>query len=220
MGKLILVRHGQSEWNLENRFTGWVDVPLSDKGVSEALKCGDIVKSIDIDIAFTSRLARAQETLYLIIKSQDKAGIILHDRSRSKVRHSYDVPSGIDHIPIHVSEKINERHYGDLQGRDKDEMRKKFGKEQVFIWRRSYDIAPPNGESLKDTYKRSVPYFRKNIMPHIEKGKNVIVSAHGNSLRSIIKYIEGISDNEIPSLELPTGKPIIYSYSRGKLKKM
>lgn len=220
MTKLILIRHGQSLWNLANKFTGWVDIPLSEKGIQEAKNAGKKLEKIDIDIAFTSKLIRAQETLFIILSKQNKTGIFLHNNKKEKEWSLHPKELEKNEIPIFSSEKINERYYGKLQGLNKDETRKKYGEEKVHIWRRSYDIPPPSGESLKDTCKRAIPYFQKEILPYLKKGKNVIVSAHGNSLRGIIKYIENISDEDIPSLELPTGKPIIYEYKKGKIMKI
>ena len=219
MAKLILVIHGQSLWNLANKFTGWVDIPLSEKGISEAKLAAKKLEKIDIDIAFTSKLIRAQETLFIILSKQKKIGIFLHDKKNEKNWSLHPKEVEKNEIPIFSSEKINERYYGKLQGLDKDETRKKYGDEKVHIWRRSYDIPPPQGESLKDTCKRAIPYFLKEVVPYLKKGKNVIVSAHGNSLRGIIKYIENISDEDIPNLELPTGKPIIYDYKKNKFLK-
>jgi len=218
MAYLILVRHGESRWNLANKFTGWVDVPLSKKGIKEAMKTAKNLGGLDIDVAFTSRLERAQQTLLLILSEQDRTGIFLHSgKQRNKWGfHPHRFES--DEIPIYSDQAINERYYGGLQGMNKDAARKKWGKKQVFIWRRSWDKNPPgNGESLKDVYQRTVPYFKKEIIPHLKEGKNVIVSAHGNSLRSIIKYVDNLTDSEIPHLELTTGKPYVYKYSKGKL---
>ena len=217
MGKLILIRHGQSLWNLHNKFTGWVDIPLSEKGLLEAKNAANKLKNIDIDVAFTSTLIRAQQTLFTILAKQNKIGIFLHSQKKEQNWSLHPKEFDSKEIPIYSSNKINERYYGDLQGKNKDSARKKFGEKKVHIWRRSYDIPPPNGESLKDTCKRAIPYFEKEILPYVKKGKNVIVAAHGNSLRGIIKHIEQISDNDIPNLELPTGKPIIYDYKKGKL---
>ena len=219
MGKLILVRHGQSLWNMQNKFTGWADIPLSEKGIKEALSAAKKIESISIDVAFTSKLVRAQETLFIILSKQKKVGMFIHDNKKEKKWSLHPKELDKNEIPIYSSSKINERYYGKLQGLDKDAMRKKYGEKKVHIWRRSYDIPPPDGECLKDTCKRSIPYFTKEIMPHVKKGKNVIVAAHGNSLRGIIKHIENISDEDIPNLELPTGKPVIYNYSNGKLRK-
>lgn len=217
MAKLILVRHGESFWNLQNRFCGWVDVPLSPRGVKEALLTAKNLKEITFDIAFTSELERAQETLLLILSEQGKTGIHIHTQGKMKEwsenRHGF----GKNEIPIHSDWRLNERYYGDLQGLNKNSARRKWGKKQVHLWRRSYDVPPPNGECLKDVYKRVVPYYKKNILPELKKGKDVIIAAHGNSLRALIKYLDGISDEEIPHLELKTGKPVFYKYSRGKV---
>jgi len=220
MGYLILVRHGESRWNLDNVFTGWVDVPLSDTGIYEAMIAADKLQNLKLDVAFTSKLTRAHETLLIILAKQKKTGIFLHDKKKHKnwALHP-NVVNEKKEIPVYSSDKINERFYGSLQGMNKDKARKEFGEDKVFQWRRSFNIRPPKGESLKDVCKRSIPYFKKEIMKEVKKGKNVIVSAHGNSLRSIMKYLDKISDKDIPHLELPTGKPIIYKYSRGKLIK-
>jgi len=187
MAKLVIVRHGQSLWNKENRFTGWVDIDLSAKGREEAIEAGKILKNIHFDTAFTSDLKRAQNTLALILKE-----------------------IGQENIPVFRDKALNERNYGDLQGMNKDAARERFGPEQVHIWRRSYDVAPPNGESLKDTEERVVPYYQSEIEPLLREGKNVLVVAHGNSLRALIKYLEHLSPEEIVKVEIPTGKPKVY----------
>ena len=187
MPNLVIVRHGQSQWNLENRFTGWVDIDLSPKGEEEAKKAVDLLQGYKFDLAFTSDLIRAQRTLDIILD-----GI------------------GQDMIPIEKDLALNERMYGDLQGLNKDETRQKFGDEQVHIWRRSFDIAPPNGESLKDTADRVIPYYKEKIEPALKAGKDIIISAHGNSLRALIMYLEKLSPEEIIQVEIPTGHPKIY----------
>jgi 2,3-bisphosphoglycerate-dependent phosphoglycerate mutase len=187
MAKLVLVRHGQSQWNLENRFTGWVDVPLSPKGIDEAHDAGRRLKGLAFQLAFTSKLQRAQETLKIIL---------------GELRQTQ--------VPVVEDPALNERHYGDLQGQNKAEAARKFGAEQVHIWRRSYDVAPPNGESLKDTAARTIPYFDAQILPAVKSGKNVIVAAHGNSLRSIIMDLDRLTQEQVLILELPTGTPVIY----------
>lgn len=220
MGYLILVRHGESRWNGMNKFTGWVDVPLSEIGVHEAMICAKELEGLRIDVAFTSKLERAQQTLLLILAKQDYTGIFLHDSGKRKKWSLHQGKEWSDYeIPIYSNDALNERYYGELQGLDKQKTKDIFGDEQVMRWRRSYDIRPPKGESLKDTMKRVIPYFKKKIMPYVNAGMNVIISAHGNSLRAIIKYIDHISDKEIPNLELPTGKPIVYKYSYGHLIK-
>jgi 2,3-bisphosphoglycerate-dependent phosphoglycerate mutase len=199
VAKLILVRHGQSVWNLENKFTGWIDVDLSDQGVAEAKKAGDLLKSTGVKWAkaHTSRLKRAQRTLEII---QDVCG--------QKT------------APVMIDSALNERHYGDLQGLNKDEMRKKFGDEQVHIWRRSFDVAPPNGECLQDTSKRTLPYYREYILPDVKSGKDILVVAHGNSLRSIIMELEKMIPEQILGLNLETGVPYVYEIdSKGEMTK-
>ncbi len=216
MNYLILVRHGQSRWNLDNRFAGWVDVPLSEKGVKEAIDCGRELQDIELDVAFTSKLSRAQETLLIVLAQQKKTGIFLHE-DKKRDRWSYH-PHRFDgsELPIYSSDALNERYYGTLQGQNKKEAQETYGEEQVFIWRRSYDVKPPGGESLKDTYKRVIPYFKDAILPQLEDGMNVIVAAHGNSLRSMVKHIENISDRDIPNLEIATGRPLYYQFVKGK----
>lgn len=211
--KLVLLRHGESEWNKENRFTGWTDVDLSENGVKEAENAGKLLKEkgYTFDVSFTSVLKRANKTLEIVLKEMN-----------------------LD-IPVYYSYRLNERHYGALQGLNKDEMRKKFGEEQVHIWRRSYDVRPPEltkederypgndpkykdltpeelplTECLKDTLERVLPYYNNEIKKHLENKENVLVVAHGNSLRSIIKYLENISDEDIMSVEIPTGVPYVY----------
>lgn len=211
--KLVLLRHGESVWNKENRFTGWTDVDLSENGIKEAENAGKLLKEkgYTFDVSFTSVLKRANRTLDIVLKEMN-----------------------LD-IPVHYSYRLNERHYGALQGLNKDEMRKKFGEEQVHIWRRSYDVRPPEltkederypgndpkykdltpeelplTECLKDTLERVLPYYNNEIKKHLENKENVLVVAHGNSLRSIIKYLENISDADIMSVEIPTGVPYVY----------
>lgn len=188
-GKLVLVRHGASEWNLKDMFTGWVDVPLSEQGKAEAHKAAEKLKGFHFDMAFTSMLSRASDTL----------NIILEDLGQNS-------------IPIQRDIALNERHYGDLQGKNKEEMAEVFGSDLVQIWRRSYDVAPPNGESLKDTCERTIPYLKDVIIPEIKQGKNVIVAAHGNSLRSIIMYLELLAPYEIILVNISTGIPYVYEF--------
>ena len=193
MSYLVLVRHGESQWNLENRFTGWVDVPLSEKGIAEAKSAGERLKkeNIRFDHAYTSNLKRAQNTLQFILEKLGQSG-----------------------LPVEKDQALNERHYGDLQGLNKAETAKKFGDDQVKIWRRSYDIAPPGegGESLKDTAARTLPYFETHILRDLRAGKNVLVSAHGNSLRSIVMHLDKLSRAQVLELNLATGIPIVYEF--------
>lgn len=189
MSRLILLRHGESQWNRENRFTGWVDIPLSEQGEKEAKEAGKKLKSFAIDCAYTSVLRRASDTLDLALLEAGKTG-----------------------IPITRNLALNERHYGELQGLNKEEMSKKFGKEKVHQWRRSYDIAPPGGESLKDTAARTLPFFKSVILNDLREGKTVLIAAHGNSLRSIVMEIEKLTPEEIVKVEIPTGVPILYEF--------
>ncbi len=193
MANLILIRHGQSVWNASNRFTGWTDVDLSDKGVIEAEEAGRQLSDIRIDVVHTSDLIRAQRTAKIVIQQNESSG--------------EDVPTKYDW-------RLNERHYGALQGLNKAETAEKHGAEQVQIWRRSFDVPPPEGESLEMTAERTIPYFTEEILPDLESGKNVLVSAHGNSLRSIVMHIEGISPDDIVSLEIPTGSPLLYRHDK------
>ncbi|OWU65248.1 MAG: 2,3-bisphosphoglycerate-dependent phosphoglycerate mutase [Armatimonadetes bacterium Cent15-Ar3] len=189
MPKLILVRHGQSLWNVEDRFTGWVDVPLTEKGVDEALSAGKRLKGTSVDVAYTSGLQRAQRTLDLILEGMETT------------------------VPIIRDGALNERHYGDLQGLNKKKTAETFGEEQVKIWRRSYDIPPPNGESLKDTAARTIPFFERAILGDIAQGKDVLVVAHGNSNRSIVMKLDGLSEAEVLELNLGTAVPLVYELS-------
>ena len=186
---LVLVRHGQSEWNLQNLFTGWKDVELSEQGVTEAHAAGKRLKAkgLTFDVAYTSALKRAQNTLTYILEELGQMG-----------------------LPTTRDQALNERDYGDLTGLNKDDARQKWGEDQVHVWRRSYDVAPPGGESLKDTLARSLPYYMKHIQPDVLSGKRVIVAAHGNSLRALIMAIEGLSPGEILKRELATGVPVVY----------
>jgi len=211
MPKLILLRHGQSQWNLENRFTGWWDVDVTEKGAAEAKEAGALMKEKDIEpaICFTSVQIRAIKTLSMALEEMERLW-----------------------LPVIKNWQLNERHYGGLTGLNKQEMRDKHGDEQVHIWRRSFDTPPPpmeadspyqmshdpryagikvpRAESLKDTITRVLPYWESAIVPELKAGKNVLISAHGNSLRALVKHLSGISDNEITGLEIPTGAPIVY----------
>ncbi|HVJ65303.1 MAG TPA: 2,3-diphosphoglycerate-dependent phosphoglycerate mutase [Bdellovibrionota bacterium] len=198
MSKLVLVRHGRSAFNDQNRFTGWMDVPLIEAGIEEAKKAGKLLKDKKFHpvIAFTSKLQRAQNTLKLILTELDQNGLKTLE-----------------------SEALNERHYGDLQGKNKEETAKIFGDEQVHIWRRSYDVPPPGGESLKDTAERTLPYFKSEILKHLQSGEDVLVVAHGNSLRSIVMEIEKLTPAEILKREIPTGTPLFYECAKdGSIK--
>jgi 2,3-bisphosphoglycerate-dependent phosphoglycerate mutase len=186
---LVLVRHGESAWNKLNLFTGWRDPDLTEKGIAEATRAGQLLKSegIKFDVAYTSVLTRAQHTLDIILRELGQTG-----------------------LTIHRDQALNERDYGDLSGLNKDDARARWGDEQVHIWRRSYDVPPPGGESLKDTAARTLPYYEARIWPEVKAGRNVIVAAHGNSLRSVIMRLENLSGEEIVARELATGVPIVY----------
>lgn len=197
-GTLILVRHGQSEWNLKNLFTGWKNPPLTDKGVEEARETGRKLKAAgyDPDLYYTSALTRARQTLDLMLEEL-----------------------GVVNVTITRNQALNERDYGDLAGLNKDDARARWGEEQVHIWRRSFDVQPPGGESLKDTAARTLPYYDAEIVPQLKAGKTVLVAAHGNSLRSIVMEIEGLSPDEIVKREIATGEPLIYRIGAdGKLE--
>ena len=189
MSHLVLVRHGQSEWNEKNLFTGWRDPDLTAQGIDEAKAAGQALKQqgLVFDLAFTSDLQRAQKTLTLLLAEQ-----------------------GQSDLPTTQNQALNERDYGDLAGLNKDDARKKWGDEQVHIWRRSYDTPPPGGESLKDTGARVLPYYDSDILPHVKTGKNILIAAHGNSLRSLVMRLEGLSSAEILDVNIDTGVPYIY----------
>ena len=187
MAGLVLVRHGESQWNLENRFTGWEDVPLTETGKREAARAGELLRGTRFDVAFTSVLQRAIRTLDIILET-----------------------TGQTDLPIIKDQALNERHYGDLQGLNKAETAKKYGDEQVHIWRRSYDVPPPGGESLKDTAARTLPYYDRAIAPRLAAGEQVLVVAHGNSLRSIVMQLDGLTKEQVLELNIPTGVPIVY----------
>ena len=197
MSKLILLRHGESEWNKLNLFTGWEDVSLTDQGKIEAKLAAFAIQNLKVDVnhAYTSALERASKTLEIVLYVLKKD------------------------IPVISDKALNERNYGSLTGMNKDDARNKWGDEQVKLWRRSYDIAPENGESLKDTCNRTIPYFKKNILPKLHDGENVIITAHGNSLRSITMHVEGLSEEAIVNVEITTGIPIVYEYENKKIIK-
>ena len=207
MGTLVLIRHGQSQWNLENRFTGWVDVPLTDAGRAEARQGAALLKGLRVDRAFTSALSRAQETLRIVLQI-----------------------TGQPNVPVERDQALNERHYGALQGLNKAETAQKYGDAQVKIWRRSYDVPPPKdktewnpegiSESLKDTAARTLPYFNATILPLVTAGKTVLVAAHGNSLRSIVMELDRLTKEQVLELNLATGAPIVYEIDQaGKILK-
>ncbi len=187
MARLVLLRHGESQWNLENRFTGWVDVPLSPKGIEEAKSAGEKLRVVKFHRAFSSVLMRANETLRIVLEVIGQLG-----------------------IPIEKDKALNERMYGELQGLNKAETAQKYGDAQVKIWRRSYDVRPPGGESLKDTAERALPSYEKMIKPHLLKGETIIIAAHGNSLRALVMELDQLSKEAVLELNSPTGVPLLY----------
>jgi 2,3-bisphosphoglycerate-dependent phosphoglycerate mutase len=196
MNTLVLIRHGQSQWNLENRFTGWTDVPLTEQGKKDAATSGNALKEFSFNQAFTSRLQRAQQTLSSILQA-----------------------SGQSQIPVIQDSALNERHYGDLQGLNKAETAEKYGQEQVRLWRRSYATRPPNGESMEDCEHRTLPFFKQYVLPHVEAGQNIIVAAHGNSLRPIMKFLDNLDPDAAASMEIGLCTPYVYWFDSGKLVK-
>jgi 2,3-bisphosphoglycerate-dependent phosphoglycerate mutase len=214
MSRLFLVRHGQSIWNLQNRFTGWVDVSLSPQGVIEAQQAAAWLSDEAFDVAFTSTLLRAQDSLYEILRRNRHCAQYarVHEQNCEWYEHFLPTDDDAKELKIFVSEKLNERYYGDLQGLNKDWASQHYGAEQVHLWRRSYDIPPPNGESLQMTAARTLPYYRERIVPHLQNGESVLISAHGNSLRSIIMHIENMTPQQIIDYEMATGAPHLYIF--------
>ena len=216
--KLILLRHGASLWNEKNIFTGWVDIPLSSKGIEESFKAGKKIAHMPIDVIFTSTLIRAQMTamLAMSLHEGEKVPCVIHPEGKlGEWAEIYSEETKKSCIPVYVAWQLNERMYGQLQGMNKDEMRKKYGADQVHVWRRSYDQAPPEGESLEMTAARSIPYFQEKIVPLLKQEKNVLISAHGNSLRSIVMFLDKLSKEEVVNLEMATGDPVIYTFESG-----
>ena len=191
MATVVLLRHGESQWNLENRFTGWVDVPLSPKGEAEAKAAGEKLAGKAFDCAFVSVLKRARDTLSIVLET-----------------------IGQTTIPIEQDQALNERLYGELQGLNKTETAAKYGDQQVKLWRRSYDIRPPGGESLKDTAERVLPYYERRIRPEMLAGKSILIAAHGNSLRALVMYLDKLSKDEVVELNIPTGAPLLYEFDQ------
>ncbi|KAL0557523.1 hypothetical protein IC582_006067 [Cucumis melo] len=216
---LILIRHGESLWNEKNLFTGCVDVPLTKKGVEEAIEAGKRISNIPVDMIYTSSLIRAQMTAMLAMTQhrRKKVPVIVHNETEQARVWSqiFSEETKKQSIPVIASWRLNERMYGELQGLNKQETADRYGKEQVHEWRRSYDIPPPNGESLEMCAERAVAYFKDQIVPQLQSGKNVMIAAHGNSLRSIIMYLDKLTSQEVISLELSTGIPMLYIFKEG-----
>ena len=213
-GTLTLIRHGQSQWNADNRFTGWVDVPLSSQGIDEALKAGHELADQPFDAVYTSTLMRAQHTAMLVMSQNTVSGIPImqHPDNAQLQEHEgiHDAEAEQNRLPVYVDWRLNERYYGALQGLNKDAAREHYGEAQIHIWRRSYDVPPPEGESLAMTCERTLPCLHERILPDVQKGKNILVAAHGNSLRSIVMDLERISQDAILKLEIATGVPRCY----------
>jgi len=220
MAKLYLQRHLKSQWNLENRFAGWVDNPVSKEGAEMASDAAKKLAGENFDIVFTSPLIRNQQTTIKILRNLGKNPLFVHlDGGKMQEWGSFE-GGFADSIPTYVSEKLNERYYGKLQGLNKEEAKKTFGEDQVKLWRRSYDVAPPDGESLKDTFNRTVPFYKQFVEPELKSGKNILIVSSGNSLRSIVKYIENISDDEIIDFEMSFGELIKYDFNDGRYEKL
>jgi 2,3-bisphosphoglycerate-dependent phosphoglycerate mutase len=223
MGYLILARHGEPGLEPEDRLAGWVDIPLSRKGIEEALECAAKLENIELDLAFASNLVRTQETVFIILSGQKRTGVLIHEAANDKCEigkfewYSYPKKLGEDLIPVYHAAALNERHYGKLQGKKKQKMIEKYGEEKVSSWRWNFEPGPPEGESLKNVYERAVPYFKQKILPAVKEGKNVLICAHQSSLRALVKYIEDISDEDIREVRFSTGELIVYSHSEGKL---
>lgn len=224
MAQLIMMRHGQSVWNQLNRFTGWVDIPLSAEGIKEALEAGKKIAHLPIDVIFVSSLVRAQTTAFLAMSQHQSQRVpcVMHagEGRLESWAQVHDAEAEKTLIPVYVAWQLNERMYGALQGMDKQKMREKFGDEQVKRWRRSFHEAPPEGESLAMTAQRTLPYFQEAIVPKLKEGKNVFISAHGNSMRAIVMYLDQLTEGEVLELELATGEPILYEFVQGKWKKL
>lgn len=223
MAKLILMRHGQSQWNKLNLFTGWVDIPLSAEGIAESIEGGKKIAHIPVDLIFVSSLVRASMTamLAMSVHKGERVPCVLHpgEGKLEEWAQVYSEEAKKSLIPVIRAWELNERMYGKLQGVNKREMMDKYGEEQVKLWRRSFDVAPPDGESLAMTAARALPYFKVRVVPHLQKGKNVFISAHGNSLRAIVMYLDNLSKEQVIQLELATGAPLLYNFENGKWEK-
>lgn len=218
MGTLVLVRHGESRWNLSGRFTGWADVPLTKNGIEEAQRCAEQCKDYDFTTAYTSNLERAHETLLIILSRQNRTGVFQHAETGKyhKWTHLSNYYDGGD-TPIYGHQCLNERFYGLLQGKSKQEAEKKYGTEKVLAWRRGYIERPPRGESLKDTFERTYPFIARTILPRVRRGEDILLVGHGNTLRGLIKRVENISDENIAFVDLPEAQPLVYTHKSGKL---
>lgn len=224
MNYLVLIRHGDSFWNKEgyNCFTGWVDVANLPSGIEKMQKSGKFLENFRFDIAFTSELYRGIETALTILSYNKVSGtpIILHLKDKISSKSKFFHKDFKKFVPVIKDWHLNERYYGKLQGMNKNKAIKIYGKEKVFLWRRSYNISPPGGENLKDTEKRVVSFFKKRILPELKKKKNVLIAAHGNSLRALVKYLDNISPENVQKLEIKKGIPLFYEFSNNKIRKI
>ena len=224
MNYLVLVRHGDSFWNEEgyNCFTGWVDVANLPSGIEKLIKAGKLLSNFRFDIAFTSELYRGIETALTILSYNQVSGtpIIIHSKDKISKWSRYYHTDFKKFVPVIKSWHLNERYYGELQGMNKDKARRVYGKEQVFLWRRSYEISPPEGENLKEAEKRVVYFFNRKVMPEIREGKNVLIGAHGNSLRALVRKLDKISEQDVKNLQIEKGKPLFYRFRKGELQRI
>ncbi|MBI4250126.1 histidine phosphatase family protein [Candidatus Uhrbacteria bacterium] len=220
-GALVLLRHGESRFNELNVFTGWLDVPLTVKGIEEAHAAARHCKQFSYDAVFTSHLERAHETLLIALSYQKKTGVFQHESMKQYdiSMHAQSLLEPIT-IPVFTSRALNERAYGDLQGMDKSAAVKKYGDDQVFKWRRGYMDCPPRGESLRDVYKRVMPYFQKMIVPRLQRSETLLMVGHGNALRALIKFMDKIRDDDISFVDLPFGHPLVYHYCKGAFERV
>jgi len=219
MAKLILLRHFKSQWNLENRFTGWVDVPLCNENEERIKEVQNLLAAEKIDVVYTSPLIRNKTSVLAALEGGDKYPIFIYEEGEMKDRGHFEA-QGKNYLPVYVTAALNERYYGKLQGLNKDETMKKYGEALVHLWRRSYKKAPPGGESLSDVMRRTIPFYKKHMEQALKEGKNVLVVASHNSLRALVKYIEGIPDNDITNLEIQYAGLLAYGFANGIYKKL
>lgn len=220
MALLVLVRHGESKWNKLNLFTGWVDVPMTELGIKQVLKCGKLLSNIRFHVCFTSELFRGIETAMLVLLNNKVSGtpVIIHNKGR--MRNWSKIYGKVKIVPVFRAWQLNERYYGKLQGLNKSVTARKVGAEKVHMWRRSYDVPPPDGEALKQTIARVWPFFKTKVMPWLNTKKNVLIAAHGNSLRALVTKLDNLSKDQVLNLEIPLGKPLFYKLIRHKLVKI
>lgn len=221
MGKLVLIRHGESIWNTRNIFTGWVDVPLTQTGIVEASRAGRKVTQIDFDVVYTSALVRSMQTAFIVLLSDPRrrTPYMVHEGFWARRYNRFASSEHKNVIPVYRVEQLNERYYGDLQGLNKAKIADVFGIEKVIAWRRSYTERPPKGESLQDTSKRVIPFFKKTVLKQLKEGKNVLISAHSNTIRSIVMHLEQMDEAQVVGLEIDTANPVVYDFVNGEFVK-